>query len=98
MTLIVALLIAAVLSALYALLLALTDFGLWLRQELTWLSVVIGCGVTLGCVALVDAPAAQLGALFFAVTGLPIVAESLIRTWRNHRAAQRAQMGPTDGE
>ena len=98
MTLTVALIIAGVFAIAYAAFLALSDFGLWLRQELTWLTVVIGCGATLGCIALVDVDAAGLAGLFFAVTGTPIVVESLIRTWRNHRAAQRAQMGPRDGE
>lgn len=98
MTLTVALIIAGVFAVAYAAFLALSDFGLWLRQELTWLTVVIGCGVTLGCIALVDTDAASVAGLFFAVTGTPIIVESLIRTWRNHRATQRAQMGPRDGE
>jgi len=98
MTLTIALIAAAVLSTIYALLLALTDFGLWLRQELTWLSVVFGVVLTLGCAALVDADAALMVALFFAATGLPIVVESLVRAWRNHRAAQAVQLGERDGD
>ncbi len=96
MTLIAALSAALILSTAYALFLALTDFGLWLRQELTWLSVVFGVSLTLTCIALVDPAAAQLAALFFAATGLPIVVESLVRAWRNHRAAQAVQLGERD--
>ena len=44
MNLTIALSVAAILSTIYAAFFALTDFGLWLRQELTWLSVVFGVG------------------------------------------------------
>lgn len=98
MTLNLALALAFLLSGLYAAFLAMTDFGLWLRQELTWLTVVIGVGITLACITLVDLGAATIAALFFAVAGLPIVAESLWRMWRIHRAVQRKQTEKRDGE
>lgn len=97
MTLTLALILAFVLSAAYATFLALTDIGRWARQELTWLTVVIGVGLTLGCIAVVDADAAGLAGVFFAATGLPIVAESVLRMYRNHRAVQQRQMGGRDG-
>lgn len=93
-----ALVLALMVGTAYAVLLALTDFGLWLRQELTWLSVVLGVAATLGCMALVDAAAAYTALLFFAAAGLPIVVESLIRMWRNHRAAQGEYLRVRDGE
>ena len=98
MTLSLALILAFVLSAIYAAFLALTDVGLWLRQELTWLSVVLGCGLTIGCIAVVDQGAAGMAALFFAATGAPIVVESLARMYRNQRAVQRRQLGRGDGD
>lgn len=98
MTFNLALALAFLLSGLYAAFLAMTDFGLWLRQELTWLTVVIGVGITLACMMVVDGSAATVAALFFAVTGLPIVAESLFRMWRIHRAVQRKQTEKRDGE
>ena len=98
MTLTLALALSAVLSTVYAVALARTDFGLWLRQEMTWLTVVMGVGMTLGGMALVDTEAATLAVWFFAATGAPIVAESLVRMWRQHREAQRLQMGRRDGE
>ena len=98
MTLSLALILAFVLSAIYAAFLALTDAGLWLRQELTWLSVVLGCGLTIGCIAVVDQGAAGMAALFFAATGAPIVVESLARMYRNQRAVQRRQLGRGDGD
>lgn len=98
MTLTLALAIAGLLSIVYAVFLARSDFGLWLRQEMTWLSVVLGVGLTLGGIALVDLAAAGLAALFFAVTGAPIVAESLVRMWRYHRETQRLQMGRRDAD
>ena len=93
-----ALSLAFLLSICYALFLALTEPGQWLRQELTWLSVVVGVGMTLGCIALVDVHAAQAAAGFFAVTGAPIVIESLIRMYRHWRDTQEKLMGPRDGE
>jgi len=90
--------LALLLSGLYAWFLARTDFGMWLRQELTWLTVVVGVGLTLGCIALVDMSAAGLAALFFGVTGTPIIAESVLRMYRNYRAIQRRQMGGGDGD
>ena len=98
MTLTLALALSAVLSTVYAVFLARSDFGLWMRQEMTWLTVVVGVGLTLGGIALVDAAAAGLAVWFFAATGLPIVAESLVRMWRQHRAAQRLQTERRDGE
>lgn len=89
LALILTLLLAFLLASLYALFLALADMGLWLRQEQTWLTVILGVGLTLGCLAVVDFAAAALAALFFAVTGLPIVVESLWRTYRQHRAQQQ---------
>ena len=93
-----ALSLAFLLSICYALFLALTEPGQWLRQEMTWLTVVVGVGLTLGGIALVDTQAAGLAVWFFAATGLPIVAESLVRMWRQHRAAQRLQTERRDGE
>ena len=93
-----ALSLAFLLSICYALFLALTEPGQWLRQEMTWLSVVVGVGMTLGCMALVDVAAAQVAAVFFAVTGAPIVIESLIRMYRNWREAQRKLLEPRNGE
>ena len=98
MTLNLALALAFVLSLLYAAMLAATDFGLWLRQELTWVTVVLGVAMTLGCMALVDRNAAGLAALFFAVAGVPIVGESLYRMWRTHRETQHKQLEPKNGE
>ena len=98
MTLNLALALAFLLSGLYAAFLAMTDFGLWLRQELTWLTVVIGVALTLTCIALIDLRSAGVAALFFVATGLPIVAESLFRMWRIHRAVQRKQTEKRDGE
>lgn len=98
MTLNLALALAFALSLLYAAMLAGTDFGLWLRQELTWVTVVFGVGMTLGCIALVDLRAAAMAALFFAASGVPIVGESLYRMWRTHREAQHKQMEPKNGE
>jgi predicted DNA repair protein MutK len=98
MTLNLALALAFLLSGLYAAFLAMTDFGLWLRQELTWLTVVIGVGITLACMMVVDSSAATTAALFFVATGLPIVVESLFRMWRMHRAVQRKQTEKRDGE
>lgn len=98
MTLNLALALAFVLSLLYAAILAGTDFGLWLRQELTWVTVVLGVGCTLGCIALVDVRAATVAALFFAVAGVPIVGESLYRMWRTHREAQHKQLELRSGE
>lgn len=98
MTLNLALALAFVLSAAYALFLALTDVGQFLRQELTWLTVVFGVGLTLICIAAVDMQAALVGALFFAATGTPITVESLWRMYRNSREAQRRQMEPKQGE
>lgn len=98
MTLNLALALAFLLSGLYAAFLAMTDFGLWLRQELTWLTVVIGVGITLACMMVVDGSAATTAALFFVATGFPIVAESLFRMWRIHRAVQRKQTEKRDGE
>ena len=98
MTLNLALALAFLLSSLYAAFLAMTDFGLWLRQELTWLTVVIGVALTLACIALIDLRAAGVAALFFGATGLPIVFESLFRMWRMHRAVQRKQTEKRDGE
>jgi len=93
-----ALSLAFLLSICYALFLALTEPGQWLRQELTWLSVVVGVGMTLVCIALVDTQTAQAAAVFFAVTGAPIVIESLIRMYRHWRDTQEKLMGPRDGE
>lgn len=98
MTLNLALALAFVLSLLYAAMLAATDFGSWLRQELTWVTVVLGVGMTLGCIALVDRDAAAVAALFFAVAGTPIVGESLYRMWRTHRETQHKQLEPKNGE
>lgn len=98
MTMILAILLAFILSALYAAFLALTDIGQWARQEVTWLTVVVGVGITLGCVALVDQDAAQVAVLFFAATGAPIVVESVLRMYRNHRAMLRRQMSGPDGD
>ena len=98
MTLNLALALAFVLSLLYAAMLAATDFGSWLRQELTWVTVVLGVGMTLGCIALVDRDAAAMAALFFAVAGTPIVGESLYRMWRTHRETQHKQLEPKNGE
>lgn len=98
MTLNLALALAFVLSLLYAAILAATDFGLWLRQELTWVTVVLGVGMTLGCIALVDRNAATMAALFFAASGVPIVGESLYRMWRTHREAQNKQLELRNGE
>lgn len=97
MTLNLALLLAFVLSVLYAAFLALHDAGQWMRQELTWLTVVLGVGMTLGCIAAVDTAAAGVAAMFFAATGTPIVFESLVRMYRNHRAITKQQMGNGDG-
>jgi hypothetical protein len=97
-TLNLALVLALLLSGLYAAFLAMTDFGLWLRQELTWLTVVVGVGLTIVCIAIVDQHAARMAALFFGATGLPIVLESLWRMWKAHREAQRRQMEPKRGE
>ena len=98
MTLSLALILAFVLSVLYAAFLALHDAGQWIRQELTWLTVVLGDGMTLGCIAAVDLHAAGIAALFFAVTGTPIVFESLVRMYRNHRAITKQQMGKGNGD
>ena len=77
MTLNLALALSAVLSTVYAVFLARSDFGLWLRQEMTWLTVVVGVGMTLGGIALVDAAAAGLAVWFFVAGGAPIVVRSL---------------------
>ncbi len=98
MTLGLALTLAFVLSALYAAFLARADAGLWLRQEQTWLSVVIGVALTLGCIAAVNASVAAMTALFFAASGTPIVFESLLRQYRQHREAQKLQLGRGDGK
>lgn len=98
MTFNLALALAFLLSGLYAAFLAMTDFGLWLRQELTWVTVVLGVGMTLACIALVDLQAAGTAALFFAASGVPIVGESLYRMWRTHREAQHKQLELKNGE
>ncbi len=98
MTLNLALALSFVLSLLYAAILAGTDFGLWLRQELTFVTVVFGVGMTLACIALVDIAAAGMAALFFAVTGAPIVGESLYRMWRTHRETTAKQLEIKSGE
>ena len=66
----------------YALLLS-TRRGMWATLHLTWLTVVVGCGLVLLFVALVDTDAAQLAAWMFAAGGTPIVVRSLWLTAAN---------------
>ena len=69
-------------SVAYAFLLT-TGIGRQFRLMYTWLSVVVGVGMTLGWLALVSRRAASLGLVLFAVTGAPIAAlcvlEDIIR-------------------
>lgn len=66
----------------YALLLS-TRRGQWWTLYATWATVVLGCGLVLLFVALVDADAALLAVAMFVAGGTPIVIRSLWLTARH---------------
>ena len=81
----------------YALLLS-TRRGMWMTLHLTWLTVVVGCGIVLLFVALVDAEAARLAAWMFAAGGFPIVVRSLWLTAANLWALLQYRISERGGE
>lgn len=72
-------------STLYAIALS-TKLGMSLTLAKTHYTVIVGVGMTIGFVALVDFDAAALLLKFFAVTGIPIVARS---EWLDYQERQR---------
>lgn len=64
-----ALFVALLVGALYAAMLC-TPWGRRFSTHKTHVATVVGVALTLGCIALVDVDAAELGLLFFVFTGI----------------------------
>ncbi len=93
--LIQALTVCLLLSVVYAFALS-TQLGRYLCSEQTWLTVVAGTLLVLGCMAYVDANAALLALAFFVAGGVPMIARSIYIQFR-HYLANTTDYAPRDG-
>jgi MFS-type transporter involved in bile tolerance (Atg22 family) len=77
-------LLALIWGVVWALVIQYTDIGRWLAARRTWITVVVGVGVT-GAILLLVIPWEQwlLCVGVFAASAVGIVARSVINEWRD---------------
>lgn len=97
--LIQALIVCLLLSVVYAFALS-TKLGRYLCAEQTWLTVVAGTLLVLGCMAYVDADAALLALSFFVAGGIPMIARSVYIQFQHYIAntADYSARGEADND
>lgn len=86
-----ALLVALLAGIIYSAFLC-TTWGRTFTAQKTHVSTVLGVALTLGCIALVDVGAAQIGLLFFVATGISqIIRREALDLIERERLMRRAR-------
>ncbi len=81
-----------VVCSLYAVALS-TKLGQRWTHSKTWTTVVLGCALVLGALALYDTAAALTASIFFAVGGAPILVRELILEFRREQSIVNRHIG-----